>query len=136
MLKAIGQYAVAAAVFGVLDFVWLGTVARPLYDSQMGDLLAVKPNVAAALAFYVIYVFGITWFATRPALAEESSRRALISGGVLGFVAYATWDLTSLAVIEGFPASIVAVDMAWGTVATALTAVATYAVCRKVPALR
>ena len=136
MLRAIGQYAVAAAAFGVLDGLWLGIVARPLYDSQMGDLLAEKPNVVAAAAFYVIYVFGITWFATRPALAEESSRHALVAGGVLGFVAYATWDLTSLAVIEGFPASIVAVDMAWGTLATALTAFVTYAVCRRVPALR
>ena len=42
----------------------------------------------------------------------------------------------SLAVIEGFPASIVAVDLAWGTVATALAAAVTYAVCRRVPALR
>ena len=136
MLRELGRYAVAAAVFGVLDGLWLGIVARPLYDSQMGDLLAVEPNVVAAVAFYVIYVFGITWFATRPALAEESSRLALVSGGVLGFVAYATWDLTSLAVIEGFPASIVAVDMAWGTVATATAAFVTYAVCRRVPALR
>jgi uncharacterized membrane protein len=136
MLRWVGRYAVAAAAFGVLDGLWLGIVARPLYDAQLGSLLAVRPNVLAAVAFYVIYVFGITYFATGPALAEESSRRALISGGVLGFVAYATWDLTSLAVIEGFPASIVAVDLAWGTVATALAAAVTYAVCRRVPALR
>ena len=135
MLRTVGQYAVTAAAFGILDGLWLGIVARPLYDAQLGDLLAVQPNVLAAAAFYLIYVAGITFFATRPALAAESSRRALVSGGVLGFVAYATWDLTSLAVIEGFPASIVVIDMAWGALATALAAVVAYAVCRRVPAL-
>jgi uncharacterized membrane protein len=136
MLAAIGQYAVAAAVFGVLDGLWLGVVARPLYDERLGELLATDPNALAAGAFYVIYVLGITYFATRPALAEESWSRALVAGGMLGFVAYATWDLTNLAIIEGFPASVVAIDLAWGTVATAITSITTYAVCRRVPRLR
>ena len=136
MLAWIGRYAVAAAVFGVLDGLWLGVVAKPLYDDQLGDLLAPDPNAVAAVAFYVIYVLGITFFATRPALAEESGRTALVHGGLLGLVAYATWDLTNLAVLEGFPAGVVLVDLAWGTVATAVTALVTYAVCRRVPALR
>ncbi|CAN7237981.1 DUF2177 family protein [Knoellia sp. LjRoot47] len=135
MGRALGRFAVAAAVFGVLDGLWLGVIGRPLYDEALGDLLAAKPNAAAAAAFYVIYVVGITYFVTGPALAEESGRRALMSGALLGFVAYATWDLTNLAVIEGFPASIVAVDLAWGTVATAIASLVTYAVCRRVPAL-
>ena len=83
----------------------------------------------------LIYIVGITYFVTRPALAEGSGRKALVAGALLGFVAYATWDLTNLAVIEGFPASIVAVDLAWGTFATAVASVVTYAVCRRVPAL-
>lgn len=136
MLAWTGRYAVAAAVFGVLDGLWLGVVARPLYDDQLGDLLAEELNAVAAVAFYTIYVLGITFFATRPALAEKSGRTALVHGALLGLVAYATWDLTNLAVLEGFPAGVVVVDLVWGTVATAVTALVTYAVCRRVPTLR
>ncbi len=41
----VGQYAVAAVIFGVLDGLWLGLVAAPLYDAQLGHLLAEQPNV-------------------------------------------------------------------------------------------
>ncbi|WP_404386548.1 DUF2177 family protein [Knoellia locipacati] len=135
MRAALGQYAVAAVVFGILDGLWLGVIGRPIYDDQLGDLLAAEPNALAAVAFYAIYIVGITYFVTRPALAAGSGRKALVAGALLGFVAYATWDLTNLAVIEGFPASIVAVDLAWGTFATAVASLVTYAVCRRVPAL-
>ncbi|GAA4116870.1 DUF2177 family protein [Knoellia locipacati] len=136
MGRQLGRLVVVAVAFGVLDGLWLGVIGRPIYDEALGDLLATRPNALAAAAFYVIYVIGITYFVTTPALAEESGRRALVSGALMGFVAYATWDLTNLAVIEGFPASIVAVDLAWGTVATAVASGVTYAVCRRVPALR
>ncbi len=131
----IGQYAVAAVIFGVLDGLWLGWIGKPLYDAQLGHLLAERPNVVAAGAFYVIYVGGLTYFATHPAIAEGSWRRATLSGGLLGLVAYATWDLTNLAVLADFPASIVLVDLAWGAFVSAVTALGTYAVARAVPFL-
>lgn len=131
----IGHYLVAAAIFGAMDFVWLTIIALPLYEAELGDLMAESPNMVAAIAFYAIYIGGITYFATTPAIMAGSARRALIPGAVLGFVAYATWDLTNLAVIEGFPASIVAADLAWGAFVTASTAGLTYAVSRRIPAL-
>lgn len=131
----IGQYLVAAVIFGVLDGLWLGSIGRPLYDARLGELLADKPNMLAAIAFYAIYIGGLTYFVTHPAISEGSWTKAVVAGAVLGFVAYATWDLTNLAVLEGFPASIVAIDMAWGTVLTSGTAVATYVVSRAIPFL-
>lgn len=131
----IGHYLIAAVIFGAMDFVWLTIVALPMYEAELGDLMADSPNMVAAIAFYAIYIGGITYFATTPAIVANSARRALIPAAVLGFVAYSTWDLTNLAVIEGFPASIVAVDLAWGAVVTAGTAGLTYAVCRRIPAL-
>lgn len=130
-----GHYLIGAAIFGALDFVWLTIIALPMYEAELGDLMAESPNMVAALTFYAIYIGGITYFATTPAILAGSARRALIPGAVLGFVAYATWDLTNLAVIEGFPASIVAADLAWGAFVTATTAGLTYAVCRRIPAL-
>ncbi|MGB3593278.1 MAG: DUF2177 family protein [Ornithinimicrobium sp.] len=131
----VGHYLVAAVIFGLMDFVWLTIVALPMYEAELGDLLAESPNMPAALAFYVIYIGGVTYFASNPAILAGSLRKAVVSGAVLGLVAYATWDLTNLAVLEGFPATVVAADLAWGAFATAATAGLTYAVCRRIPAL-
>ena len=87
---------VAGGVMGILDFVWLGFVAKKLYYGEMGKLLLEKPNMIPALLFYVIYVIGIVVFVVSPALAKGSLAYAAGYGALFGFVAYATYDLTSL----------------------------------------
>ena len=47
--------------------------------------------------------------------------QALIFGGVLGLLAYGTYDLTNLAVMKGFTVKIATIDMIWGTLLTAAT---------------
>lgn len=126
-------YGVAAVVFGVLDFVWLGKVGKGFYDDRMGHLLADSPNMGAAVVFYGIYLVGLTYFATGPALREGSLTKAAIAGALLGFVAYATWNLTNLAVLKDYPSSIVPIDMAWGTLATMVTSVVTYLIVKALP---
>ncbi len=127
------QYVVAAAAFTVIDFIWLGTVAKSLYDDKLGDLLAPKPNLAAAVAFYAIFVAGLVFFVVHPAVADGSWTRALLAGAFFGLVTYATWDLTSLAVLRDFPPSLVPIDMAWGTFLAAAVSGTTYAVCSALP---
>lgn len=122
------QYLVAAVVFAVVDLAWLGLVANDLYRRELGDLLADRPNAAAAVAFYLIFVAGLVLFVVRPAVEKGSWHAALGRGAAFGLVTYATWNLTNLAVLEGFPASIVAVDLAWGTVLSATVSVVAYAV--------
>ncbi|MGB5952619.1 MAG: DUF2177 family protein [Ornithinimicrobium sp.] len=134
-MRWIGHYLIAAVIFGALDFVWLTQVAQPLYEAELGDMLAQSPNVIAAGVFYVIYIGGITYFATTPAVAAGSARRALIPGAVMGFVAYSTWVFTNLAVLNGFT-PIVTVDVIWGTFVTGTTALLTYLVASRIPALR
>jgi uncharacterized membrane protein len=122
------EYAVAALVFCALDGVWLGVVATRLYDDLMGDLLAEKPNFGAAVVFYAVLVAGLVFFVVHPAIDRGSWRFAAQAGAFFGLVTYATYDLTSLAAIEGFPFSIVVVDLAWGVVLAATVSTATYAV--------
>lgn len=126
--SALGQYAVAAVVFLALDLVWLTLVAPRLYDHFLGDLLADSPNAAAAALFYAIFVAGLVFFAIAPA---GSVGAAAGRGAAFGLVTYATWDLTSLAVIEGFPVGIVPIDLAWGAVLSAAVSAATYVVWRR-----
>lgn len=132
----VGQYLVAAVVFLVLDLAWLGLVAQGLYERLLGDLLAEQPNVAAAVAFYAIFLAGLVYFVIAPAVEERSLRSALFRGAAFGLVTYATWDLTSLAVIEGFPAAIVPIDMAWGAVLAAGVSTVTFLASQRVAGLR
>lgn len=129
--STVSQYFIAAVVFLALDLVWLGLVAQGLYEHFLGDLLADSPNAVAAFVFYAIFVAGLVYFVIAPAIEEESARTAVVRGAAFGFVTYATWDLTSLAVIEGFPVGIVPIDMAWGTFLAAAVSLATYHLWRR-----
>jgi uncharacterized membrane protein len=119
---------VAGVVIGVLDAIWLTVVAGPFYDAQIGHLLAESPNAGAALAFYVVYVLGLVHFVIRPGLVRGSMTRALANAAAFGVVTYATFDLTSMAVMRDFPLVVVLVDMAWGALLCTLTTGAALAV--------
>lgn len=119
-------YLGTAAVFLLVDLVWLGVVARGLYRRHLGHLLADEVNWGAAIVFYLLFVVGILVFAVLPAVERGSAVRAALMGGLFGFFAYATYELTNLATLEGWPPGIVFVDIAWGTVLTAVVALAGY----------
>lgn len=112
-------YLPTAAVGIVVDLVWIGLVAQRFYQRTIGGLLRDDVQWAAAAAFYLLYVAAILVFVVQPAIERESLTRAVAMGAFLGIVAYGTYDLTSLALIRGFPAIVAAVDMAWGAAFTA-----------------
>lgn len=125
-MELIISFIVAAVIMGVLDYVWLGYVGKKLYYREMGNLLLKKPNMLAALLFYVIYVVGTVVFVVVPALEKESLLYATGMGALFGLVAYATYDLTNLATMKGFSRKIVVIDLLWGALITMLTATGAY----------
>ncbi len=119
-------YAVAVVTFFVIDLFWLGVVARSFYKNQMGHLLRADVNWAAAIVFYLIFVVGIVVLAVLPAIERQSLGHAIALGALLGLVTYAAYDLTNLATLEGFPFTVVLVDMVWGTVLCGSVSAVTY----------
>ena len=113
-----------------IDGLWLGVVARDLYQHEMGNLMADQPRWAAAAAFYLAYPVGLVIFAVRPALAAHSMGRAVLLGGLFGLFAYGTYDLTNLAVLRDWPLRLTFIDLAWGTFASAVAAGAGTALTR------
>jgi uncharacterized membrane protein len=109
----------AAVLFLAIDMVWLLWLGRSFYVSEIGDLLRQPPNMAAAGAFYALYVTGLMIMVIWPAVQAQSVSQALLYGAVLGAVAYGTYDLTNLAVMKGFTTKIAIIDLVWGTVLTA-----------------
>ncbi len=107
-------YFLTFIVFLAVDFVWLGLIAKQLYHRHLGHLFSEQVNWGAAFLFYLLFVFGIMIFVVSPALKEHEWLKALTLGLLFGLVTYATFDLTSLALFKGWPATIVVVDILWG----------------------
>lgn len=121
-------YAASLVAFLVLDFVWLGAVARDFYRVRLGGLLAPDVRWGAAIVFYLLYVAAVVVFAVLPAVERASMARAVLLGGFFGLVAYATYDLTNLATLRDFPPIVAVVDLAWGLALTGTVAAVGYLV--------
>ena len=125
------QYGSALVIFVVVDLIWLGIVARNYYHRELAGLMAEKFNVGAAAAFYLMYPVGVVVFAVAPAVASGSWHYAALAGAGIGLFAYATYDLTNLATLRQWPLRLSLLDMAWGTVLTAVSAWAGVAAARR-----
>lgn len=126
------RFVAAGVLFAAIDAVWLSLVANKFYKSQIGELLLDKPNMIAAVLFYIIFLIGLVVFVINPSLAANSWVTALGLGALFGFVTYATYDLTNLATIKGIPVKMVVVDLIWGTVLSSSVALGVFFFITKV----
>jgi uncharacterized membrane protein len=129
-MKLIISYLLTTVVFFAIDLTWIGLVAKKFYWSNIGDLLKDEINWVAALIFYLLYIIGIFVFAILPAVENDSVTSAIFYGALFGFFCYATYDLTNLATLKGFPLKVVVVDMIWGTVLTGLVSTSGFYITR------
>lgn len=126
-MEYIGHFLLVGIIFAVIDALWIGLVANKFYKTQMGSLLRDKPDFLPAVIFYVIYIIGIMVFVLEPALAN-GWQTAKVAGyaAMLGFFAYATYDLTNASTLKNWPKAITLVDMVWGTTVTTVTTVVAF----------
>lgn len=124
MAKFLISYLTSLVVFCALDFLWLGIVIKEFYLREIGPLLLASPRKEPAIAFYLLYVVGIVVFAITPALDADRWQKALGLGALLGLIAYATYDLSNLATLKDWSTRVALVDIAWGTIVTAVAATA------------
>lgn len=129
MTQLVKSYAAALLIFGILELTWLSTFAPSIYSPALDPIMAKQPNALAGLSFFFVYPIGIVYFAILPARGQW--RSAIIRGALLGFVCYATYDLTNFATLEGWNVSIMIFDLGWGAAVTALSAVIATALLNK-----
>ncbi len=127
-------YVSTAAIFLALDALMLTFVMRPLFERHIGSLMLDDIRMVPAVLFYLAYVAGLVWLVSWPALTEGRPRDALVAGAVIGAMAYGTYEFTSYAIMKDWHPSMVAVDLAWGTVLTAVAAWAGVTVTRALTA--
>ena len=114
-------YLLTVVVFFAIDIVWLGVISKKFYRDQLGAVMSPKVNWTAAIIFYLIFIFGIVFFVIYPAVAGDNITMAIGYGALFGFIAYATYDLTNLATIKGWPTLVTVVDLVWGSFLSAST---------------
>lgn len=125
-MNVIITYGIATVAFFAIDMVWLGLIAKNFYRNKLSHLMSDEVVWPAAIIFYLLYIAGIVYFAINPALKAGNWHLALLNGGLLGGLCYATYDLTNMATLTKWPWEIVVVDILWGIFLTATVSVVTY----------
>ena len=117
----------------ILDAIWLGTIAPAFYKKHIGFIMSDKPNWFAAIAFYLIFILGLTIFIVHPGWkSADSLVRIGLLGALFGLVTYATYDLTNQATLKNWPPIVTAVDLLWGTLLTASVSIAAVSILRTI----
>ncbi|RLQ87953.1 DUF2177 family protein [Notoacmeibacter ruber] len=124
-MRSVYLYLIALVIFFVIDFVWLGFVAKNFYAERMGSIMRDSPKLGVAAVFYAVYVIGLVYFAISPAMSGAGWTQAALNGALFGFFAYLTYDATSYSVLEGYDPVVAVVDTIWGAIISGFTAAAT-----------
>jgi uncharacterized membrane protein len=120
MSRYLALYLTTLVVLMVLEYLFLGVLAKGFFVSEVGDMLAeVKP--VPAVLFYLTYVVGVLIFVSGSAASAQTT---LLYGALFGLFCYATFDLTSLALLKHWSWAVAALDVSWGAVVTAVSSTA------------
>ena len=121
MSRYLALYLTTLVVLMVLDYLFLGVVAKGFMFSEVGDMLGeIKP--VPAVLFYLLYVVGVLIFISGSTTANWQT--TLLYGALFGVFCYATFDLTCLALLKHWSWSVAVLDVSWGAVVTAVSSTA------------
>lgn len=123
-------YGATLLCFIALDAAYLGTIGAKTFKATLGDMMAPNIQIAPAIAFYLLFPIGLVIFALIPAMGTGRWTTALVSGALLGFFAYATYDLTNWATLRNWTATLTLMDMVWGTILSGASAAVGFFVTR------
>ena len=123
-------YGATLLVFGILDAIWLWTMSSRIYRPILGDILLSDLRMAPALVFYFLYPVGLTFFAIAPALKSGDWLTAGLYAAFFAIIAYGTYDLTNYATLRNWNLEITMIDLAYGAVVSAVSAIAGFTAAR------
>jgi uncharacterized membrane protein len=111
---------VAAITMIILDSIYL-TMTKSFYNNQVrlvqGSDIQIK--LIPTVLTYVVLVFGLYYFILR-------NKRSVKEAMLLGFVIYAVFELTNMAIFNKWSAVSVVLDTMWGSVLFGTTTYVAY----------
>ena len=127
MKHLIYSWILSLLILVVIDFVWLNLMGSRFYRVHLGYIFAENFNFTPAMFFYPLYCFGIAYLIITPALQSDvKTAQVLLSGFILGLIAYGAYDLTNQATIKDWPLIVTIVDMLWGAFVTSIASGLSY----------
>jgi uncharacterized membrane protein len=110
--------ALAAVLFAVLDFVWIGLLLKNFYTKMLEPAIGtIRFNLGPAIFVYILLGLGVTFFSAK---VGNTPLTALGLGALLGLVVYGVYDATNGATIANWSLQFALVDIFWGILATGL----------------
>ena len=117
-------YGAALLVVVALDALWLGVLAKDFYRSEMAAVAADQVSLLPAALFYLGYPAGLMALALWP--TPGSLPAAMLRAGLVGLVAYATYDLSNMATLKSWSWGLALTDTVWGIFLSAAAGGAAY----------
>ena len=119
-------FLVTLPVFALLDFLWLGIIAKNFYLKNIGFIIRLKdgqmdPNWIATFLVYIVLVLGVAVFVLPKFAGSPIDFKVFLYGALFGLVVYGVYDLTNLALVKNWPVNVVVVDIVWGMFVYGLT---------------
>ena len=115
-------YVSTLVIFLAVDAVGISKLIRPVFERHVGDLLADPFRVGPAAFFYSLYIVGVLYFVSVPALKVGQPVQALIGGILIGLMCYGTYEFTNLATLRDWSWEQVITDTLWGGALTGASA--------------
>lgn len=114
------DFLLGAIVLIVLDGIYLNII-KQYFIKQINAVQGsnIKVNFTAAILTYVFLIFGVNYFIIRKRLPVTDAM-------LLGLVIYATYELTSKALLKNWSWMTVIMDTTWGSILFGLTTAIVY----------
>jgi len=121
MLRLIVTYLAVGIAFAAVDYVWLTQIGPAVYFPTLDPVALRAARIEPAIVFYLVYIAGVVALAVWPT-RDGPLLRTTLTGGLLGAMCYATYDLTNQATLKVWSTHITILDICWGTFLTAVGA--------------
>ena len=126
MVRLAVAYVASLLVFLIVDGVIIFSFGAKLYKNTLCDVIADNFRITPIVLFYLLFTFGLCYFAVSPAIQQDRWQIAVVRGALYGLSTYATYTLTCYAAIRNWSLQLAVTDLTGGTVLASVVAVSAY----------
>ena len=109
-----------AVAFLIADGLWLGVIMKSYYFKHLEPVKRESFKPLPGILFYIAYTVSIVLLALEPSGELISIGSATMTGAIVGFAAYGTYNMTNQCTLANWPVAVSKIDWPWGTFATAI----------------
>lgn len=116
------RWIIGTLSFCLLDSLWIGVIMNNFYKNEAGALMKSSLGLIDYLAAFGVWglmSFGLLYFVIP---RSKNIKEVIINSLLIGLVIYGVYDLTNQAIINGWSWNLVIIDIFWGMVLNATSA--------------